>query len=214
MFPRIVIMNIRKNRLLQVIFTLLLLTVAFPIVINLIDNQSDGSGGTRWNALFASDANENGDMPPELAAQSAEYRQHVDHLARSVLNLLADGEGREVSEELQNRQQYVKKVAGSSLDLQLAYRFEDLANRVRHAEMMAAERKHEIYRLLQEIRYLWSINNITANGNNESEGHHLPDNTGNDPRVGLPLPLPTVAQLAYNWSEVKSFNFDTWESTI
>ncbi|OTF75130.1 alpha-1,3-mannosyl-glycoprotein, partial [Euroglyphus maynei] len=56
-------------------------------------------------------------------------------------------------------------VAGYSLDQQLAYRFADLSNRVKFAEMIAGERKQEIFQLLQEIRDLWAViqNNNTNN---------------------------------------------------
>lgn len=140
-------MILRKSRLLQLLFTLLLMTVLLPILFNLFVNHVHSSNSVPNSSHQSSSLS---------SPSSFEHRSpNNPELEQSFANLLASSGGlANLSILLRSSQSYINAVAGSSLDAQLAYRFADLNNRVKHAEMIANERRHEIFQLLKEIRLL------------------------------------------------------------
>lgn len=154
---------VRKNRLLQVLFTLMLVTVALPILFNVFINRAYQSppfggstpdpstdpfvgqdGGQRISDQFYSTLLNSAGSNNELEGNSRAPQQQLN-----LTNLML------------SRQSYLRTLAsgggGTSLEEQIAFGFADMTNRLRFAEMGATERRAEINKLMKEIRFLWGL---------------------------------------------------------
>lgn len=141
-------MFFRKTRLLQVLCTLMMVTVILPILFNVFISRAYPSSMTTAanNPLV--------DSFPLYAPREHHQQQSTNHLDPTsngskvnLTNLMAGKESRA----------NVLSIVGSSLEEQVSFGFADLTNRLRYAESVAGDSRQEISQLMKEIRYLWEI---------------------------------------------------------
>lgn len=144
---------IRKNRILQILLCLFLFTFIFPFLLSLLGNFHNTSNTSTYIL------NQEKLQLNKYYGQQDSSNERDSIITHAINNLNLT---------------YAKMIAGDSLDRQLAYRFADLNNRVKYAEMIAGERKQEIFQLLQEIRDLWTViqNNTNHNSSKEAEANY------------------------------------------
>ena len=152
-------MILRKNRLLQVLFTLMLITVILPILFNIFISRAYQS------------------VPLTVVDSTLDpfslYASH-DGISEKLATLLesVNGSSANLTALVHARQNYLRSVQGNSLEDQIAYGFADLTNRLRFAESYANERRQEINQLMKEIRYLWKL--IQKQSNTYGDGRTGP----------------------------------------
>ncbi|KAJ6224392.1 hypothetical protein RDWZM_002937 [Blomia tropicalis] len=135
-------MIIRKHRLLQAIFSLILVGIGLPILFNVLINRTTYNQTTPYSSdqsrvpilLYA---------PPDVNKIDIEKYNH-----KTMSNW---------TELINARDNFIRSVGSSSLEDQIAYGFADLTNRLKFAEVGAIERRQEIHQLMKEIRNLWTL---------------------------------------------------------
>lgn len=140
-------MFLRKNRLIQVFITLMLVTIILPILFTVFINRAYQTGPSTTNPAL--------DPFPIYGSK----RQTFEKLA-ARLDATSNESKVNLSSLMLVQQNYLRSMVGNServQEEQIAFAFADLTNRLQYAESYATDRRQEINQLMKEIRYLWSL---------------------------------------------------------
>ena len=137
-------MFMRNSRILQVLVTLMFVTVILPILFNIFISRANQSASSTMNPFLE---------PFSLYGSSV---RDPENLSNRV-DLLSNGSNANLTSLMQVRQNYLRSMTGSSMEEQIAFNFADLTQRLHFAESNANERRQEINQLMREIRYLWGL---------------------------------------------------------
>lgn len=117
-----------------------------------------------------------------------------------------DGGGGGGTKDYPHLQEYIQQVTGVSLEGQLSYRYVELSNRLRYAEMMAKQRRLEVNYLMSEVKRLAAlVNNNNIDDGNNSNKDVITTTIKRNEQISEVLHLPTlfslVPHLAYDTAQ-------------
>ena len=137
-------MLIRNSRILQVLVTLMLITVILPFLFNVFINRANQSTPYTANSPL--------EPFPLYGSQGLSSERLLNRL-----NQLSNGSNANLTSLMLARQNYLQSMTGSSMEEQIAFNFADMTQRLYFAESDANDRRQEINQLMREIRYLWGL---------------------------------------------------------